>query len=150
MSDDFESEETKESGSSLRAKLEAALAENKVLADTALKATASLLIREKGFKHLTVEDLAGVSLNDLEATAAQKEAQKAEADAAAVRRALAAKGVPESELDKVLSDILGQDTSSESLARIREASRIGGTAPGSGRYDGLSGKDLLYAAYASE
>lgn len=150
MSDDFESEETKESGSSLRAKLEAALAENKTLAEKALQAEAKVLIREKGYKHLTVEDLAGVSLNDLEATAAQKEAQKAEADAAAVRRALAAKGVPEGELDKVLSELLGQDTSSESLARIREASRIGGAPPGTSKFEGLAGKDLLYAAYATE
>lgn len=151
MAEDFDSEDEKESGSSLRKKLEAALKERDEAVQAAVSAKAQVLISEKGYKHLTAEDLHGVSLSELEAKAEELETQKTAADAAAIRRVLEAKGFKDSELEEAVKGLLGDGQQIDTNAtqdRIRDAARLQGTPPAQIQDKGLSGKDLLYAAYA--
>jgi hypothetical protein len=151
MAEDFDSEDEKESGSSLRKKLEAALKERDEALKVAIASKAQVLIGEKGYKHLTAEDLAGVSLSDLEAKADELEAQKAAADAAALRRVLEAKGFKDSELDQAMKGLLGDEPDQNATQdRIRDAARLQGTPPPQIQDKGLMGRDLLYAAYAQK
>ena len=150
MAEDFDSEDEKESGSALRKKYEAALKENAELKSVALAAKAEALIREKGYKHLTVEDFQGVEFSELDAKAAELESKKAEADAAAVRRVLEARGLAGSELDKAVTGLLGGQEDTAALDRIRDASRLSGTPPTQIEDKGLFGPDLLRAAYAKK
>lgn len=149
MAEDFDSEDEKESGSSLRKKLEAALKERDEAVQAAVSARAQVLISEKGYTHLTAEDLAGVSLSDLEAKADELEAQKAAADAAAIRRVLEAKGFKDSELEQAVKGLLGDEQDGTATQdRLREAARLQGTPPAQIQDKSLVGKDLLYEAYA--
>lgn len=149
MAEDFDSEDEKESGSSLRKKLEAALSERDEALKVAIAAKAQVLITEKGYKHLTAEDLAGVSLSDLEAKADELEAQKTAADAAAIRRVLEAKGFKDSELEQAVKGLLGNEQDGTATQdRLREAARLQGTPPAQIQDKSLVGKDLLYEAYA--
>lgn len=150
MSDELDSEETTESGGSLRAKLEASLAENKTLAAELHQFKARDIITAKGLKHVRPDDLAGVSLADLEAKAEELEAQNAAADAEAVRRVLAAKGLDASAVDKAVTDLLSGESTTETLDRIRSGGRIGGDPPGTNKFEGLYGRDKIYAAYSDQ
>ena len=148
MSDEHGSEEQNESGGLLRQKLEASLARNKELETLARTFQAKDLIREKGFTHLTPEDLMGFDDTELEAKATELETQKAAAEADVLRRALEAKGLTADQLDQALAALTSGTTGTNTQPGVREASRIGGAPPGSDRFAGLTGKDLLYAAYA--
>jgi hypothetical protein len=106
MSDEQDSIESGESGGQLRKKLEDALKENATLKTIAVSAKAEALITAKGYKHVTSADFQNVELDKIEEAAEQLEAQKAAADAEAVKRVLAAKGI-EGDLDKVIGAVLG-------------------------------------------
>jgi len=100
MADDFDSEEEKESGTSLRKKLETTLGENAKLKEQLVELAGKQLITEKGYKLVSVEDLKGVSLSELETKAQELETQKAAAEAETVRRVLASKGLADSKRSK--------------------------------------------------
>lgn len=147
MPDENGSEDTNESASSLRKKYEAALEQNKAITARLAEREAKDLIREKGYKHLTAEDLKDVSLEDLATKAEELETQKAQADAEALRRVLGAKGISGDDLDKAVADIIGSPANDGTQERIAAAGRIEGAPVGTNKFEGKSGKDLLYAAY---
>ena len=150
MSDDFNSEDEKETGSTLRSKFEQAIETNKALQARVVEMSAKSLISEKGYKHLSVEDLRGVDLSELEAKAEALEAQKATADAEAVRRVLAGRGLDDSQLETALASILGSTESGDSTAldRIAQAGKLNGTPPSAVQDESLYGPTRLRAAYA--
>lgn len=149
MSDDFNSEDEKETGSTLRSRFEQTLGEKKALEATVLELKAEKLISTKGYKHLTVEDLRGVDLSELEAKAEALEAQKATADAEAVRRVLAGRGLNDSQLETALATILGSNEGADSKAldRIAQAGKLVGTPPAATEDETLYGPSRLRAAY---
>jgi hypothetical protein len=150
MSDDFNSEDEKETGSTLRSKYEQAIETNKALQAELVEMKAKDLISSKGYKHLSVEDLSGVDLSELEAKAEALEAQKAAADAEAVRRVLAGRGLDDSQLDAALATILGstEGGDSKALDRIAAAGKIVGTPPSAVEDETLYGPSRIRAAYA--
>ena len=151
MADDFDSEDEKESGGSLRKKLEAALEENRALKGEVTSFKAHQLIQEKGFKHLTVDDLKGVDLSELETKAAELEAQKEQQAAVTLRRVLEGKGLKDSELDQALQALLSEeDPAGAALDRIRQVSKVNGTPPAKVEEEGLFGPSRLRAAYAKK
>lgn len=148
MSEELDSEETTESGGSLRAKLETTLAENRALAGQLAELKAKELISEKGLKHVQPGDLVGVNLTELEEKALELEAQKAAADAEALRRVLAARGLDAGEVDKVVNELISGESAADTLDRIRSGGHIGGNPPGTNKFEGLYGRDKIYAAYS--
>jgi len=154
MADDFDSEEEKESGTSLRKKLETTLGENAKLKEQLVELAGKQLITEKGYKLVSVEDLKGVSLSELETKAQELETQKAAAEAETVRRVLASKGLADSELEQAVEALLGkseEQQQTEALSRIAGLGRAMGTPPSKvDETKGLFGRSRLEAAYAKE
>ncbi len=96
MTVDAEAEQ--ESGSKLREKLEAALAENRTVRSALEQAAV------KGFRYVKPEDLQGVAVDQIEAKATELETERKAAEDAAVAARL---GVPVEDLDAALAKLNG-------------------------------------------
>jgi len=119
-------------GAGLRGKLEAALKENATLRTEVVKTRASELISTNGYKHVTVEDLAGVGLDELPTKAAELEESKAKSTESTVRSLLASKGLEGDALDAAVADLIGPSpdkANTAALDRIRSIGKVPGTAP---------------------
>lgn len=141
------SEDQQESGSQLRQKLEAALAENRSLREAVNQ------FATKGFQFVKPEDLAEVAIDQIEAKAAELEAQrKSEQD-----QLLAARlGVPVEELDAALAKLKGDggqsQTQQQQAVRSPFASTgaLGGEPVGSQPDPTLFGRRRIEAALAAK
>lgn len=152
MADDFESEDERESGSTLRRKYEAVLGEKANLERELRAVKAQAILVEKGYSRVTVDDLADVSLAELEAKAAELESQKEQHEADILRRVLAGKGLKDGEIESAVKELLGmneQDRQLQALDRIRAVGRTGGTPPGQSEDPNLFGPSRIRAAYAN-
>lgn len=135
-------EKSEESGSALRAKVEAANAENKALRE----------LYAGTFKHVKADDLAGVVPAEFATKAAEIEtARLAERDAIA-KEVLAERGLPVEDLDTVLQTLNqpqagGADDGA--AARIASLGQLGGTVPNLTPTN-VFGADRIAAALAAE
>lgn len=142
-----EADEAQESGKEFRAKLEAALAENKALRESYAKT----------FKYVSADDLVGVAPDQLTVKAQEIDAsRKAEREALAMEF-LAERGVPSEQLETVLSSLAAgtppatQTTEDESAAaRIASLGSLGGSAHTGFGDTTLFGEDRIAAALATE
>lgn len=147
--DDETVETGKESGGSLREKLEAALARESDLKAKVLSYQAREVIAEKGYKHVTPEDLKGVDLDGIEAKAEELEQAKAAQEAEVLKRVLGSKLGDGADVDAVIQGLLGGgDDQSAALDRIRSVGKVQGS-PVAKDQDaaGLSGPELLRHAF---
>lgn len=124
MSVQFEDEQ--ESGSSLRQKLEAALAENKALKAKQAELVAKDVIRDKGLSLVKPEDLADVAPEEIEAKAAELQKAKEAEMRSTIRTVLAQKGVAEDDLDEAVDDFLSGGSETDEFEDVNEAIRIAG------------------------
>lgn len=139
------SEEQQESGSQLRAKLEAALSENRTLKSSLTQ------FAVKGLRYVRPEDLAEVAVDQIEAKAAELEAQRKSAEDEALAGRL---GVPVEDLESALAKLAGtgeQPKSEQPVVRSPFASTgaLGGTPPGSTPDPNLRGRSRIEAALAA-
>lgn len=115
---------SEESGTALRAKLEAALAENKVLRSTAATTVAQT------FKYVKPEDLADVAPDQIAAKAQEIETARTADAEALVKKFLVDRGVAEGDLESVMAN-LGQAkpaaTAGADDALIASLGTLGGT-----------------------
>jgi soluble lytic murein transglycosylase-like protein len=142
-----EVEQTDESGSTFRAKAEAAFA-----AEAALRA-----LYASTFKHVKADDLKEVDPSQMASKAQEIEAARRAEREAIAREFLAERGVPEGDLEGVLSS-LGQHPASQPdasvdegvQARIAALGQLGGTAPSNNPIpQGVYGEDRIRAAVAA-
>jgi hypothetical protein len=149
--DEFDSEETNESGGSLRAKLEQSLKSGAELAAEVAKYRAKDLISDKGLQYVTPEDLAGVGLNELETKALELEGVKKGQQEAAVRQAFKNKGLTGDELDRAVQELLGPPSDTEAATdRIRQVGKIQGLPPNRNDDTDLFGPSRIRAAFGSK
>lgn len=152
MADDLESVDEKDTGSTLRKKYEAVLGEKQAMERELRSLKAQAILAGSGFTRVTVEDLADVSITDLESRAAELETQREQQEADILRRVLASKGLKDNELDTAVKELVGmseQDRQIAALDRIRAVGRTGGTPPGQAEDPNLYGPSRIRAAYAS-
>lgn len=93
---------SKADGGFLRKKLEEALADNANLSKQAATSKIGEIVGADGFSLVKAEDLAGVSVGQIEAKAKQVQAERTEV----IRSALATKGLEGADLDAALGDFL--------------------------------------------
>lgn len=128
MADDHDENE---SASSLRQRLSEAYAK-------ATAATARAVIAEKGLSHVSVDDLKGIGLDDIETKALELNEQRKRMGEDALREMLRQRGVED--VDKAVEQILNGNGSTQPPAnnldgfdRVRDVGKIGN--PGDGVKD---------------
>lgn len=95
--------------SKLRSLLEDQIGQNKALETELASYKAADVIMGKGLMYVTPEDLAGVSLEDIESKAEALEEERSKVFGTAIRRSLEAQGVTGDELDtQVAAFLAGQ------------------------------------------
>lgn len=148
MADDYGDESSNESGSGLRAKLEAALGTIKTYETELIGFKAEKVIQEKGLKHISAADLAGIPLNELDTKAPELDAAKAQQAESLFRSTLAARGLSGDQLESALAVLTGSapEPASAVLDRIRKVGSVQAAAPASPTEQGLYGEDLIRAA----
>lgn len=140
------SEDQSETGGSLRAKLEASNAENREMAAELRSFKAAKEIADKGYKHVTLDDLKDVSLTELSAKAAELETKKTADHEVVLRQVLAAQGYDGDALDTAVSQLLNPEEShNEVSTRLASLGRISGGAPGAHDTEGRTGRHLIEA-----
>lgn len=137
-----EAEAGQESGSQLRDKLEAALAENRAIRSTLVETTV------KGFRYVKPDDLKDVAVDQIEAKAAELEAERKSAEDAAIAARL---GVSVEDLDAALAKLSGtgdQPKAEQPATRSPFAltGALGGQPTGSTPDPNLRGVDKIEAA----
>lgn len=129
MADDPSNDD--QSGSTLRQKLEAALAENASLKTTLGVSMASQVIREKGFTHVKPDDLKGVDLEHIEARAEAIQQEKQKFLEESLKATFQAQGISDDEeLTQRVQAVLGPQAAqevAEAAAYGRVQSVVGGT-----------------------
>lgn len=150
--DDTQVETGKESGGQLREKLEQALKDNASLRTEVLGYKASQLIAEKGYKHVTPEDLQGVDLDGIEAKAAEVEQSKAELEAQVLKRVLGDKFGDGVDVDAAINSLISGEGDGAALDRIRSVGKLQGEPVSRGAVDvsQLHGQELLRYAFSSK
>lgn len=144
-----DSADTNEAGGTLRAKLEAALAEKRELESQLVPLKAAQVIGSKGYKYVTADDLKDVSLTEIEAKAATLEAQKEAMRLDVVKQILAEQGVDEASLESAAKRFIGaekSETNADVSTRLAGLSRIGGEIPESDVERGKTGVARIEAA----
>lgn len=119
-----------ESGGSLRKKLEAALKENADFKGRLVTLEAQNLIREKGYKLITAEDLKEVGIEDLAKKAESLENERADMGKKALRQSLESRGLTGDVLEQTVAAAFGEtegEASQAALDRIREVGNTTGT-----------------------
>jgi hypothetical protein len=143
-------EDGNESGGSLREKLEATIKERNALASELVGFKAQGLIAEKQWQHVTVEDLKGVKLTELETKGAELEAAKAALKESVLKEVLSKQGIDGEQLDEAIAQLVGKvapaDDTAATLARMRATAGIQGSAPGKIEQPGLFGASRIRAA----
>lgn len=104
--EDLDQIEREEGGRGLRQRLEDTLAELTVANKERSSLKAAKVIQDNGLTLVTEQDLAGVSVDELEAKAVAVQAEKAEAQKALARSVFEQKGLEGSELDAAVEDFL--------------------------------------------
>jgi len=145
VGEDVSSDSGQETGGELRAKLEAALDENKNLKSSVSSLTAEKVIRDSNLTYVKPEDLSGLSTDEMVAKATELEASKAAQAEELAAKFLAAKGVT---LDQIDGAAAGQKPA-ETATRVASLGSLPGTRP-KPDFEGLHGADLLYAAYNAD
>jgi len=150
MADEFDIESA--SGSALRDKLEETLKTNKSLSSQNSELLADRVIREKGFSHISAEDLVGLEPGEIEDKAQQLEDDAAKAEADTLRKVLSRQGLEGDKLDEAVASMLKSDGKSEqgverskdddSFSRVRELNRSAG-GPVRTNTDGLSPRQKM-------
>lgn len=158
LTENLDEVERKEGGRGLRARLEAALAELKDSRQERASLKAEKVIGDHGLSLVKPEDLAGVSVDDLEERAKALQAERIEAQKDLARSVFAKKGLEGDELEAAVEDFIAPVTESnptpegaEELPDILEFGRMPGNVsdPRIPRLDeGMSGVDYLRAAEA--
>jgi CHAT domain-containing protein len=115
--------EGEESGSTLRTKLEEALANASKWESLAAAKVAST------YKYVKPEDLHGVDPDEVDTKAKEVEAiRKADADRY-LRQALVDRGVPEDQLDTAISALVETPKADDAAARLASLGQLNGTPP---------------------
>lgn len=146
MAADDQDNEDQESGSTLRAKLEASIAEANALRETAAEATV------KGFKYVKPSDLAGVAPKEMASKALEIEAAKAAERDTLLREALAERGLTDDQLDEALGKLAGgekPDSEPTAADRVASLGQLAGSAPRPPENVG-TGDSRIRAAIASK
>lgn len=151
MADDG-SEGQSETGGSLRSQLEATIAERNQMASELLGFKAAQEIGAKGYKHVTVDDLKGVKLDELPAKAAQIEKDKLAVRETVLRDVLKDQGYEDGErLDEAVKKLISPDEShAETSTRLANLGRIAGDFPATHEDEGLTGRKLLQAHFGKQ
>lgn len=144
-------EGNQESGGSLREKLEQALAANATITSELVSYKAKDLISANGYKHVTVEDLQGVSLGEIEAKAGEIETQKAAQAEAVLKTVLGSKLGDDVDLDAVIANLLGnadkvEDAALDRIRAVGQQQSLPKAAPAED--PNLTGPARLRAAFA--
>lgn len=129
--EDLDQVERDEGGRGLRQRYEAALAELKDRDNRLFTFEARNVIEEHGLSLVKPEDLAGVSLQELEERARAVQAEKVDAQKDLARTVFAKRGLAGEELDKAVEEFIapaveGPPAKSEDLGAIRELGRVPG------------------------
>lgn len=145
------SDDDQESGSKLRDKLEAEIARSRDLTTQLVGYKAREVIEGKQWQHVTVEDLKGVGLDELETKGAELEASKAALKESVLKEVLSKQGITGDDLDAAIGQLVGKvaspaDDTSAALARMRAAQSAVGTAPGKLETQGVFGASRIRAA----
>lgn len=135
FNEDLDQVEREEGGRGLRQRYEAALAELKDRDNRLSTFEARNVIEVHGLSLVKPEDLAGVSVAEMEERAKAVQAEKLEAQKDLARTVFAKRGLQGEELDKAVDEFVApavetapQGFQSEDLTAIRELGRV----PGSG------------------
>lgn len=135
-----------ESGSALRQKLEESIETNKGLTQV----LASKI--SKDFRYVKPEDLATVSFDQMEARAAELEAQRAEERATVLRESLAERGLEGDDLEAALAQLAGKGdepkpNTAPASSRVASLGSLGGAPVTQDvNTDGAVGPDRIRAA----
>jgi hypothetical protein len=139
-----------ESGSTLRQKLEAALAENQSLKVTLGTTKASQVIQEKGFTHVKPDDLKGVDLEHIEARAEAIQQERQKFLEESLKATFQAQGISDDEeLTARVQAVLGPQAAqevAEAAAYGRVQSVVGGTPAPVVNTNQLHGREAIRAA----
>lgn len=124
--------------SKLRSLLEDQIGQNKALETELASYKAADVIMGKGLMYVTPEDLAGVSLEDIESKAESLEDERSKVFGTAIRRSLEAQGVTGNELDNQVASFLagqgsvgGEQHGDPEVASAFQRARSMGTGGGS-------------------
>lgn len=132
---------TEESGSALRAKLEAEIAKNKATAEVLASVVAS------SHKYVKPEDLAGVDPTQLVEKATEIEAKRAAEREELLREVLQERGLA----DEKLEEIIGSKSESDGAAdRIASLGQLNGAPARRDPVEGAFGEDRIRAAITSK
>jgi hypothetical protein len=140
-------DDDQESGRSLRDRLEAEIARNKEIATRLAQRVA------QDFPHVSAEDLAGVSPDELETKAAELNQLKKQEREDILRSTLEERGLSGEQLDVAVQKLVSGDGSAveaessvdASTARVASLGKLQGTVP-SASTDGLWGASKIRAA----
>lgn len=158
LTENLDEVERTEGGRGLRARLEAALAELKESNQERASLKAQRVIEDHGLSLVSPEDLAGVSVDDLETRAQALQAEKLEAQKDLARSVFAKKGLAGDELEAAVDEFIAPVTEkdptpagADNLPDIMELAKVPGI-PSDPRIptipEGASGVDFLRAAEA--
>jgi hypothetical protein len=116
------------SGSELRQKYEAALAENKTLKSDATKWRATQVIQEKGFSLVKAEDLEGVALDKIDEQAQRLHEERLQLQTDLAKDLFGRQGFEGEELDQIVAEYMAGQTpqhvsAEEKAARATESVR---------------------------
>ena len=145
---DDDSREPEESGSTLRTKLEEALAANKELSTRVSAMTADKVISDNGYDLVSADDLAGVSPDDIAEKAEALQQERLELTAKVLQGRL---GIDDPDQVKALLE--GQsDGEKEARRRIKEVGSTTGDAPRGvdSKFDGKVGPSRIAAALSKD
>ena len=145
---DGDSQETEESGSSLRNKLEEALAANKSLSSQVSAMTAEKVIGDNGYDLVSVEDLAGVDPDGIAEKAESLQQERLDLTTKVLQGRL---GIDDPDQVKALLE--GQsDGEKEARRRIRDVGSTTGDAPrgSDAKFEGKVGPSRIAAALSKD
>lgn len=135
-----------ETGGSLRAKLEASLEANRQMAAELHGFKAQQIIAEKGYKHVTIDDLQGVDLTELATKAEAIEKQNLQLRETVLKETLQSQGLDGDRLDEAVKNLLHpQESHADTSTRLANLGRIAGGAPGAHDTENLTGRQLIMA-----
>lgn len=156
----FNDEDEQPTGSALRQKLEEALGQNKALASELAKLKARDVITTRGLDLVEPDDLAGVSVDQLEERAQALQEQRLGVVRRYMERQFRSSGLDGEDLDAAVEAALKGDGPGvaeggddpeivERFSRVRELGSVGGRPAPVQNLDKLHGFDAIEAALAA-
>ena len=134
-----EGDELEESGSALRAKLEAALAEANQLRSQSASLLAEKVVRDEGLKYVKPEDLTGVDSSQLADKAREIEAARTAERNELLQSVLAENGL-------TLEGVGAKTSADDAASRVASLGKLGGVPPSQREAEVAPGPSRIHAA----